>query len=66
MFKAKVDLIYILNCPKLQEMFQNILGNSTKKNISVYYSSSLLVMLLHKTEDFDFNVKGDDNLQKWF
>lgn len=36
------------------------------KNISVYYSSSILVMLLHKTEGFDFNMKGDDNLQKWF
>lgn len=65
MFKAKADLIYILNCPKLQEIFQNILGNSTKKNISVYYSSSLLVILLCKTKGFDLNVKGDDNLQKW-
>lgn len=64
MFKAKVDLIYILNRPKLQEMFQNILGNSTKKNISVYYSSSLLVMLLCKAKGFEFNMKGDDNLQK--
>lgn len=64
MFKAKVDLIYILNCPELQEVFQNIVGNSIKKNTSVYYSSSLLVMLLHKTEGFDFNMKGDYNLQK--
>lgn len=57
MFKAEVDLIYILNCPKLQEMFQNMLGNSTKKNLSVYHSISLLAILSIKSNKSESKTK---------
>lgn len=66
MFKAEVDLIYILNCPKLQEMFQNMLGNSTKKKISVYHSISLLVLLPIKSKRSESKTKDDGNLQRRF
>jgi len=57
MFKAEVDLIYILNCPKLRETFQNKLGNSTKKNVSVYHSISLLVILSIKSNKSESKTK---------
>lgn len=47
-------------------MLQNILGNSTKNYLSVYYGISLLVILPTKSKDIESNTKDDDNLQKWF
>jgi len=62
MFKARVDLIHILNCPKLHEEFQNILGNSTKKNLSTYYGISLLAIVPTKSKGFESKTKGYDNI----
>lgn len=64
-FKAKVDLIYILNCPKLQEIFENTTGNSAKKKyLSVYYGICLLGILPTRSKGFESKTKGDDNLLK--